>query len=356
MKYIDKNLAIEIKLLLENARKYVKKTVNTTMVFTYFEIGKLIVEDEQKGKEKAEYGAETLKNLSNELTKEFGRGFSVQNLENMRLFYNVYSKNEIFKSDKIQAKTNKKIDNIKNLHISQKSQTVSRIFTLSWSHYVFLMKLDNREQNFYEKESNINNWSLRELKRQYDSSLYERIVLSREKTKVLEENLKKYHSPEKSNDVIKDPYVLEFLGLEEEAKYSENELEQAIIDKLEHFLLELGKGFSFVGRQKRFTFDEDHFYIDLVFYNRLLKCFVLVDLKIGKLKHQDLGQMQMYVNYYDRFVKTDEESKTIGIVLCKQKNDTLVEITLPENNNIFASKYKLYLPTKEELRDEIEKV
>lgn len=333
-KLSKKNLATEkvflqVKTLLINAKNHVVQTVNTTMVYTYFEIGRIIIENEQGGKERAKYNKQTLKKLSKQLTGEFGKGFSVDNLENMRRFYIAY----------------------------QKSETPSRIsheFTLSWSHYVLLMRLDETERNFYENETAKNNWSLRELKRQYDSSLFERIVLSRDKKGVLEDNLKKYHEPKKSEDVVKDPYVLEFLGLEEKNHYTESDLEQAIINKIEQFLLELGKGFSFVARQKRITFDEDHYFIDLVFYNRLLKCFVLIELKIGKIKHKDIGQMQMYVNYYDRKEKTEEENPTIGILLCKDKNDTLVEMTLPkENNQIFASKYKLYLPTKEELKKQM---
>jgi predicted nuclease of restriction endonuclease-like (RecB) superfamily len=318
------DLFANIKKLLNENRNRLVQTVNTTIVQTYFEIGKLIVEDEQKGKERAEYGKYTLENLSKKLTKEFGKGFSIDNLENMRKLYLTY----------------------------QKSETLSR--KLSWSHYIFLIKLDQQERKFYEIEAVQNNWSLRELQRQFNSSLYERIALSKDKKKVLADNLEKYHSPAKPQDIIKDPYILEFLGLEEKKEYSENELETAVIDKIESFLLELGKGFAFMHRQKRISFNETHFFIDLVFYNRLLKCFVLVDLKIGKIKHQDLGQMHMYVNYYDRFVKEKEENPTIGIVLCKDKDDALVEMTLPEENNqIYASKYKLYLPTKEQLREQI---
>ena len=217
------------------------------------------------------------------------------------------------------------------------------------------MRIDNiDERKFYEIETFENNWSLRELRRQFDSSLYERLSLSRNK-KAIKELSEKGQIIENAKDSLKDPYILEFIGLPENEKYSESELEQRIIDKLEHFLLELGKGFTFVGRQVRFTFDEEHFRVDLVFYNRLLQCFVVIDLKIGKLTHQDLGQMQMYVNYYDRFVKLDTENKTIGIILCKDKKDTLVEITLPENNEqIFASKYQTVLPSKIELKQLIE--
>ncbi len=228
-------------------------------------------------------------------------------------------------------------------------------FNLSWSHYLFLMGLEDiQERKFYEIKSHNNNWSLRELRRQYDTTLYQRLVLSRDK-KAVKELSQKGQILEKPEDTVKDPYVLEFLGLPENTKYSETELEQKLIDKIEHFLLELGKGFAFIGRQIRFTFEEEHFRVDLVFYNRILQCFVLIDLKIGKLTHQDLGQMQMYVNYYDRFVKLEHENKTIGIVLCRKKNDAIVEITLPENNEqIFASKYLTTLPSKEELKKLIE--
>jgi predicted nuclease of restriction endonuclease-like (RecB) superfamily len=232
--------------------------------------------------------------------------------------------------------------------------TVSAEFPLSWSHYVFLMAVKNAEERaFYEKEAASENWSLRELKRQFNSGLYERLALSRDKEgvkKLSEEGL----VVEVPADLVKSPYVLEFLGLDERAKYSESDLETAIIDKLEHFLLELGKGFLFEARQKRFTLDEDHYYVDLVFYNRLLRCYTLIDLKIGELSHQDLGQMQMYVNYYDRHVKLEDENPTIGIVICKKKKEALVEITLPTDSNIHASEYMLYLPSKDELKRQVE--
>lgn len=312
----------QISAILSESRKFVVNTVNTAMVKTYFEIGRLIVENEQNGKNRAEYGKETLKNLSERLTKDFGKGFSVENLDRMRFFYRTYSN----------------------------SSTVLTNFELSWSHYLFLMRIDNpEERNFYEIESKKSNWSLRELRRQFDSALYERLALSKDKESVKELSQKGI-IVSKPEDIVKDPYILEFLGLPEQIEYSESELENRLIDKLEKFLLELGKGYTFVGRQVRFTFDEEHYRVDLVFYNRLLQCFVLIDLKIGKLTHQDLGQMQMYVNYYDRFVKLEHENKTIGIVLCKNKNDSLVEITLPENNTqIFASKYQTVLPDKNEL-------
>lgn len=226
-----------------------------------------------------------------------------------------------------------------------------RKFYLSWSHYLILMRISNiEERHFYEIESYKNSWSKGELSRQYGSSLYERLALSRDKEGVMRLALKG-QEVEKAEDLLKDPYVLEFTGFPELAKYSETELETKIIDNLQKFLLELGKGFTFVGRQVRFTFEEEHYRVDLVFYNRLLRCFVLFDLKIGQLKHQDIGQMQMYVNYYDRKVKLEDEGSTIGIILCKDKKDSIVEMTLPEDNNqIFASKYKTVLPSKEELK------
>src|SRR3990167_4260666 len=241
---------------------------------------------------------------------------------------------------------------------SRKSETVSRKltapgdaqFTLSWSHYVFLMNINYAdERSFYEIEATEQNWSLRELRRQFNSGLYERLALSRDKEGIIKLS-KKGQVIEKPDDLIKNPYVLEFLGLDEKSKYSETDLEGAIIDKIEQFLLELGKGFLFEARQKRFTFDEEHFFVDLVFYNRLLRCYVLIDLKIGKLTHQNLGQLQMYVNYFDRYVKLPDENSTIGIILCRKKNDALVEITLPKDANIHAKEYRLYLPSKEELK------
>lgn len=328
-KIIKTDLAERIEQLIAEAKKRTISAVNTAIVYTYYEIGKMIVEDEQQGEERAKYGKAILKDISLRLTNKFGRGFSVDNLENMRRFYLVYSN----------------------------SETLSRNlgFTLSWSHYLKLIRIDNpEERRFYEIEARENNWSLRELQRQFDSSLYERLQLSRDKEGIRELS-KKGQIIESPKDMIKDPYVLEFLGLQELPQYSESELEQRLIDNIQVFLLELGKGFTFVGRQVRFTFDEQHFRVDLVFYNRLLKAFVLIDLKRGTLKHQDLGQMQMYVNYYDRFVKTEEENPTIGILLCTDKSDAIVEITLPKDNNqIFASKYQTYLPSKEELKQLIE--
>ncbi len=234
--------------------------------------------------------------------------------------------------------------------------SLAKAFALSWSHYVTLLTIDQPdERRFYEIEAAANHWSVRELERQIASSLYERLALSRDKDEI-RRLAQEGQVVERAADLIKNPLVLEFLGLEEKPSYSETELESAIIDRLEQFLLELGKGFLFESRQRRFTFDNDHFYVDLVFYNRLLRCYVLIDLKRDKLTHQDLGQMQMYVNYFDRHVKLPDELPTVGIVLCRRKNDALVELTLPENANIYAAKYQLYLPSKQELKLELEKI
>ncbi|WP_417599845.1 PDDEXK nuclease domain-containing protein [Owenweeksia hongkongensis] len=323
----------EIIELLRAARKKVVQAVNHTMVITYFEIGKMIVVEQQNGQARAEYGKELLKNLSATISKEFGKGFSETNLKQMRQFYLLYSKGQTLSDD------------------STKPQTMSIDFKLSWSHYLTLMRIeDENERAFYEIESTKNNWSVRELQRQCDSALYSRLTLSRNKDKVKELSEQGLILQE-PKDAIKDPYILEFIGLPEKSAYSENQLEEEIINKLEHFLLELGNGFTFVARQKRISFDDKHFRIDLVFYNRILRSFVLIDLKIGELKHQDLGQMQMYVNYYDREIRLEDENKTIGIVLCQNKSESVVEYTLPEDNKqIFASKYKTVLPSKGELK------
>lgn len=328
------------------------------MTYTYFEIGRMIVEEEQNGKERAEYGKQILKGLSQQLTKEFGKGFSLSSLEQIRKFYLIYSNSTMLLrilNIQIPQTLSTELDSQKTQSLSTEFknidfQTLISFFKLTWSHYTFLMRIDDeKERSFYEIESEKHNWSVRELKRQYDSALYTRLALSRDKEGVLKLS-EEGQIIDKPKDIIKDPYILEFLGLPELHNYSESELEQEIINKLEHFLLELGEGFAFVARQKRITFDDKHFYIDLVFYNRVLKSFVLIDLKIGELKHQDLGQMQMYVNYYDREMRLEGENKTIGIVLCQNKSDLVVEYTLPDNNEqIFASKYKTILPSKEDL-------
>lgn len=327
--------------VLTQARKKAKTAVNLSMVYAYFEIGRMIVEEEQQGKNRAAYGQQLLKELSAHLTKTCGKGFSVGNLKNIRQFYKVYS------TDQIGETVFSQFENFPAVCTGRK-------FFLSWSHYLKLMRIENvDERHFYEIESVKNDWSLRELQRQFDSALYQRLLLSTEKENV-KQLAKKGQIIEKSSDLVKDPYVLEFLGLEEKSGYSESDLETRIIDNLQTFLLELGAGYTFVARQKRFTFNESHFRADLVFYNRLLRCFVVFDLKIGMLKHQDLGQMQMYVNYYDRYEKQADENPTIGVLLCQDKDDALVELTLPKDSNIYASQYQLYLPDKKLLQKKLQ--
>ncbi len=335
-----------ISSLIEDSRKRVAKAVNTAMVYTYYGVGQYIVEFEQNGDYRAAYGKGVLNRLSAKLTGQFGKGWSVDTLENCRKFFLVYS---ISSDDQTKSETlSRKSGN----HSHEISETPSRksdnrlSFTLSWSHYLILMRIDNPDaRSFYEIECAQQQWSVRQLSRQVGSSLYERLALSRDKNEVMR-LATEGQTIEKPSDIIKSPLTLEFLGLKPDVSYSESKLENAIISKMQQFLLELGKGFLFEARQKRFTFDEQHFYVDLVFYNRLLQCYVLIDLKTDKLSHQDLGQMQMYVNYYDRFVKQDFEKPTIGILLCERKNDALVELTLPKDANIYASAYQLYLPDK----------
>jgi predicted nuclease of restriction endonuclease-like (RecB) superfamily len=312
---------------LDEARAKVYRQINSTMVHAYWNIGRIIVEEEQQGQAKADYGKKLLKNISGKLVKDFGKGFGVANLWDMRKFYLTFPI--------LQALPRE----------------------LSWTHYRVLLRVEaENARNFYLNECAESRWSTRELERQINSMLFERLAASKDRAKVkaLAEKGQIIQTP---SDAIKDPYIFEFLGWSEHHSFSENDLESALIDNLKGFLLELGKGFSFVARQQRITLENDHFYIDLVFYNRLLKNFVLIDLKLGKLTHQDLGQMQMYVNYYDRVVKSKDEDSTVGIVLCKDKNETVAKFTLPKDNkNIFASKYKPYLPTEEELMREIEAV
>lgn len=346
MNSIENPLYEKISYLLELARKQVATIVNVTMVHTYFEIGRTIVEDEQQGELRAEYGKKVLQELSIKLKTRFGKGFSVDNLQNMRQFFIAFSKYETLSS---------KLKNTENQFIEKQETPSSKLpnFKLSWSHYLVLMRIENlQERSFYEIEAAEQNWSLTQLKRQYHSSLYERLALSRNKNEVLKLALQG-HTIEKPQDLLKNPLTLDFLGLGEKSAYSESDLEQGIITKLQEFLLELGKGFLFEARQKRFTFDNEHFFVDLVFYNRLLQCYVLIDLKIEKLSHQDLGQMQMYVNYYDRYEKQVFEKPTIGILLCKKKNNNLVELTLPKEANIYATEYSLYLPQKEVLQQKL---
>ena len=318
--------------LIQQARRSIEKSINTAMTVTYFEIGRRIIEKEQQGEKRAQYGKGILQGLSDYLTANLGKGFSVENLTLMRKFYLTYGNEAISQSL------------ITNFNPS-----------ISWTHYIQLMRITNEdERRFYELEIAENGWSIREFQRQFDTSLYERLALSRDKDKVRELS-ERGHIIESPQDLFKDPYVLEFTGLPEKSSYTETELEQKLIDHLQQFLIELGKGFGFFGRQVRFTFEEESFFVDLVMYNRLLRCFVLIDLKIGRLKHADIGQMQTYVNYYDRKVKLPDENPTIGIVLCKDKKEALVEMMLPEDNNqIFAGRYQTVLPSKEELKKALE--
>ena len=314
------------------------------MVYTYFEVGRYIIEDEQGGKHRAEYGKGVLKRVSARLTANLGKGWSVENLTAMRKFYVLYSKSVTSGYDIQETEiptTGLEIQNENRNHRLRNHQ-----FVLTWSHYLILTHVSNSEaRRFYEIEAYKQQWSKRQLQRQIGSGLYERLALSRNKDEVMR-LATEGQVVEKPADVIKDPLVLEFCGLKPDASYSETDLESAIISRLQDFLLEMGKGFLFEARQKRFSFDERNFYVDLVFYNRLLQCYVLIDLKTGDLTHQDLGQMQMYVNYYDRHVKQEFENPTIGILLCGEKSDALVELTLPKDSNVYASQYSLYLPDK----------
>lgn len=317
------------------------RSVDIALVVRNWLFGWYIVEFEQGAASRVElYGKQLMQRLSGELAAQGVRGASPTGLRQCRAFYLAYQNIQ----QTLSAESLNPPD----------AQALAQYFSLGWSHYVVLLMLTNpAERSFYEIEARSNSWGVRELKRQIAASLYERLALSRDKAQIAA-LASQGQVVAQASDVLKSPYVLEFLDLPEHRAYSEHELEAAIIDRLEHFLLELGKGFLFEARQKRFTFDDDHFYVDLVFYNRLLKCYVLIDLKRDKLTHQDLGQMQMYVNYFDRYVKTDDEAPTIGIVLCHRANDALVELTLPKNANIHAAKYQLYLPSKEELRAQIE--
>ena len=338
---ITETLISNIGRLIEDSRRRTVMAVNTTMVYTYYEIGRMIVEHEQNGKLRAGYGMRVLKNVYNQLIFQYGKGWSVENLKAMRRFYLVYS-NWVNTVYPIQ-------DNREEIQIIHNKPYPK--FTLSWSHYLKLMRIDNvDERRFYEIEATRNHWSLRELERQFNTSLYERLAMGRDKEKIYELS-QQGQIIERPQDMIKDPYILEFTGLSEMPSYTEKNLEAKLIDNLQMFLLELGKGFTFVGRQVRISFDEEHYYIDLVFYNRILRAFVLVDLKREKLKHQDIGQMQMYVNYYDREVKLEDENPTIGLLLCTDKTDAMVKYTLPKDNKqIFAAKYKTILPGKSELK------
>lgn len=351
-------LAEKIESLVTEARRNVASVANTAQVYTYYEIGRYIIEDEQGGKVRAEYGKGILKRVSEQLTERLGKGWSEENLRQMRKFFAIYSgllsnvHGEFSKiPDTVLEIENKEIPDTALEIRSQR--LLNHDFVLSWSHYQILTHVEDPcARSFYEIEANKQAWSTRQLQRQIGSGLYERLALSRDKEEVMR-LAKEGQVVEKPTDIIKDPVVLEFIGLKADAAYSESDLESAIISRLQDFLLEMGKGFLFEARQKRFTFEERHFYVDLVLYNRLLQCYVLVDLKMDDLTHQDLGQMQMYVNYYDRFVKEDFEKPTIGILLCERKNDALVELTLPQDTNIYAQQYALCLPDKTLLQQKL---
>ena len=347
------SLYMRIAEAIETARRHVAQTANLAMVMCYYQIGRMIVEDEQKGRPRAEYGEKTLQALSERLTKRFGKGFSYRNLRLFRQFYQTYSPNlgngksaiaklpdgeetMIRPSPIAKSKTGEERQGNNNLPLPS--------FGLSWTHYLQLLRVeDPLARRFYEIEAAKGNWSVRWLNRQICSSLYERVALSKDKDGVMELS-STGNVIAKPQDVLKEPYVLEFLGMKAESGYTETELEGRLISHLQEFLLELGNGFAFMGRQVRFSFEEQHFFVDLVFYHRLLRCFVLFDLKTGTLTHQDIGQMQMYVHYYDRCVRQEYENPTIGILLCREKNDAIVKMTLPEKENIYAAQYKLYLP------------
>lgn len=329
---MQEELILSNSKIYENIRSTVTESqhrvytaVNSVMVETYWDIGKQIYEAQGKS-ERAEYGKSLLKFLSEKLTGEFGKGYTVTNLKYMRQFYIAFPNSHALRDQ------------------------------LSWTHYRMLLKVENdATRNFYLDECVKANWSTRQLERQINSFYYQRLLSSRDKVSVQNEILRKEKAFD-PKDIIRDPYVLEFLGLEQTPNLYEKDIEQGLIEHLQKFLLELGRGFSFVARQKRISFDGEHYFVDLVFYNYILKCFVIIDLKIGKLTHQDIGQMQMYVNFYTRELMNEGDNLPIGIVLCADKSDSVVKYTLPEDNNqIFASKYKLYMPTVEELKQELEK-
>ena len=321
------SLLQSIRQLIAEAQERATRSVNFERVLLYWNIGSHIVEEEQNGKERADYGRALIQSLADQLTQEYGSGFSFRQLNFCRQFYLIFPKVNALRSQ------------------------------LNWTQYRLLLRIeDSDKQTYYLEEACKNHWSARQLERQINSQLYERLLLSSDKGSVLA-IAKQEAQPEKPSDIIKDPMVLEFLGLKPQASYYEKDFEQALITNMQSFLLELSNGFSFVSRQQRVTLEDDEFFIDLVFYNRLLRCFVLIEIKTEKLTHQHLGQLQMYVNYYDREEKTSEENPTIGILLCSDKNQAVVKYALPEDNkSILASQYQLYLPTKEQLIETLESV
>lgn len=347
--------------ILALARDNVVRQINQTQVIAYWEIGREIVEFEQEGKARAGYGERLLQQLSGDLTGKFGKGFSAENLRLMRKFYITFGKSKTLswkfeKGGKSKTSSGKSCEGGESQTLSdesEKPQTLSAKFQpiLSWSHYCELLKVEDEiARSFYEQEANKNNWSVRELKRQINSMLFERLAYSKD-THAVMKMAEKGQIIEKPEDAIKDPYILEFLDLKEETSHTESQFEQAIIDKLQYFLLEMGNGFSFVARQKRITLSNRHYYIDLIFYNRILKCFVLIDLKTGELDHSDMGQMNFYLNYFKENEKLEDENDPIGLILCAGKDDIFAKYVLGGlSNKIFASKYKIALPSEQELK------
>lgn len=365
-----KGLVELIQMTHDVLQKRAVAAVDRSLCIRNWLLGMYIVEFEQHGVDRAEYGAGLVQKLADVLKSRKLRGYSFRSLELFKKFYVTYrnilqtasaeSPSLDVLPEQIVQTVSAQLQPSVPQRVAIPSALVHRLdeaLVLSWSHYAFLVQIkDQGERRFYEIEAIQGAWSVSELKRQFDTSVYERLALSRDKDGI-RELAAKGQVVERPADVVKNPYVLEFLDLDERTQYSESDLEAAIIDRIEHFLLELGKGFLFQSRQYRITFDDQHFWVDLVFYNRLLRCFVLVDLKIGNITHQDLGQLQMYVNYFDRKVKSPEENPTIGILLCRMKNDAVVEMTLPENNKtVFASRYQLYLPSKDELRAQVQSI
>lgn len=325
-KNISGTFILSIKAIIGHARASAVRSVEFHRVEMYWKLGERIFEEEQQGKDRAEYGSYLIRSLAEQLTPEFGSGFSVRTLEQSRQFYRTFP--------------------IANAVRSQ----------LNWSQYRQLIQIeDSNKREYYELEAVKNAWTGRELERQISSSLYERLLLSTDKEAVIA-MARNERLPETPQEIVKDPMILEFLGLERKPQYYEKELETALIEHLQHFMLELGNGYCFVARQKRFLIEDDEFFADLVFYNRLLRCFVIVEIKTQKINHKDLGQLQMYVNYYDRNERLANENPTIGILLCANKNNEMVKLALPlDNQSILASQYKLYLPTEKQLLDEIKK-
>jgi len=351
------DLYADIKSILEQARGNVIRAVNFSMVIAYWEIGKKIVEDEQEGNGRSAYGKNILKELSKRLTADFGQGFSISNLDNFRKFYQLFSDKSIpyavrGELNDTQLSESKLISN----KASERSIFHAVRGELSWTHYRLLIRVDDETaRNYYMNEAAEQNWSTRTLERQINSLYFQRLLSSKNKQPLIEKTaIENQQDKPTIFDFVKDPYILEFLQLQPNATLYERELETELLNKLQLFLLELGKGFSFVARQKRISADNEHFYIDLVFYNYILKCFILVDLKVGKLSHQDIGQMDLYVRYYEDQIKQDSDNPTIGLILCTEKNETIVKYSvLKESTQIFASKYKLYLPSEKELIDEL---